>query len=307
MFGNQTLEFYGLKTAPIMRAEPTDLPQIQIDERRMDFVFYLADDTYLHIEFQTDFTQEDLERFKLYDALLYEQKKKPVHTAVIYGAGISDTPTTLDHGSLKYFTHAVYMGRYNGDEIYKELSEKVNQGITLEIIDKLNLIFLPLMKNSVDKSQRAIDAVEIAQRVPDKNEQLFLIGCLVGISDKFIDKMYIQKFMEVLRMTQVLQALYKEFKEEGIAEGLEKGRAEGRTEGKIEGEIKGEIKGRTEAICRFLKSRFGLNSIKAQKKVKKIIDLDILDDISEKIYITESLDEIQKTIDKALEVQKKIK
>jgi len=37
MFSSQSLEFYGLKTAPIMRAEPADLPQIKIDERRMDF------------------------------------------------------------------------------------------------------------------------------------------------------------------------------------------------------------------------------------------------------------------------------
>ena len=53
----------------------------------------------------------------------------------------------------------------------------------------------------------------------DKNEQLFLIGCLVGISDKFIDEEYVRKMLEVLRMTRVMQALYKEFKEEGKMEG----------------------------------------------------------------------------------------
>ena len=100
MFSSQSLEFYGLKTAPIMRAEPADLPQIKIDERRMDFVFYLVDDTYLHIEFQTTFKKEDLDRFKLYDALLYEEKKKPVYKAIIYGAGIDNSPTVLNHGSL---------------------------------------------------------------------------------------------------------------------------------------------------------------------------------------------------------------
>ncbi|MEW6558469.1 MAG: hypothetical protein AB1349_14160, partial [Elusimicrobiota bacterium] len=215
MFKNQTLEFYGLKTAPIVRAEPTELPKVQIDEQRMDFVFYLADDSFLHLEFQTTFSIEDMERFKLYDALLYEKKKKTIHTAVIYGAGIESSITNLDHGSLKYFTNAVYMHGYDGDKIYKELSEKINNGKVLEVIDKLNLIFLPLMKNSVDKSERAIEALELAQKITDKNEQLFLIGCLVGISDKFIDETYVQKMMEVLKMTRVLQALYKEFKEEG--------------------------------------------------------------------------------------------
>jgi len=86
------------------------------------------------------------------------------------------------------------------------------------------------MKNSVDKSQRAIEAIELAQKVEDKNEQLFLIGCLVGISDKFIDEEYVRKMMEVLRMTRVMQALYKEFKEEGIEEGIEKGIEKNRLE-----------------------------------------------------------------------------
>lgn len=90
------------------------------------------------------------------------------------------------------------------------------------------------MKNSVEKSQRAINAIELAQKVEDKNEQIFLIGCLVGISDKFIDEEYVKKMMEVLRMTRVMQALYKEFKQEGIEEGKKEGKKEGMEKGKLE-------------------------------------------------------------------------
>ena len=280
MFSSQSLEFYGLKTAPIMRAEPADLPQIKIDERRMDFVFYLVDDTYLHIEFQTTFKKEDLDRFKLYDALLYEEKKKPVYTAIIYGAGIDDSPTELNYGSLKYIVQAVYMGKYDGDNIYSELKEKINQSGTLSSIDKLNLIFLPLMKNSVDKSQRAIDAIEIAQNITDKKEQLFLIGCLIGISDKFIDEAYVQKMMEVMKMTRVLQRLYKEFKEEG----------------RIEGKAEGISSGKQEDVIKLLKKKFKTLPEPLADKIKSINSVEKLEEILLSILDISSLDEVEKMI-----------
>ncbi len=200
----------------------------------MDFVFYLSDDSFMHLEFQTTVKEDDLLRFKLYDTLLYEQKRKPVRTAVIYGAGINSAPIFLDHGSIKYIVEPVFMGNYDGDKTYNELVEKINAGLTLTIQDKLNLIFLPLMRNSVEKSQRAIEAIELAQKVEDKNEQIFLIGCLVGISDKFIDEEYVKKMLEVLRMTRVMQALYKEFKQEGIEEGKKEGMEKGMEKGKME-------------------------------------------------------------------------
>ena len=220
MFGNQTLEFYGLKTAPIVRAEPTELSDIQIDVQSMDFVFYLADDSYLHVEFQTTYSIKDIERFKLYDALLYEKKKKPIHTAVIYGPGITDTVTFFDHGSLKYNTYAVYMHNYDGDTIYKML--------------------------------------------------------------------------EVLKMTQVLRALYKEFKEEGKAEG------------KAEGLMIGKAEGKREIICKTLMSRYGIKSLELQKKIEKLDDLNILDETILKTFSSPSLEEAGSLIEEALNIQEKI-
>jgi hypothetical protein len=215
MFQNKALSFYGLDTPPIVRAEKTDLSRIQVDERRMDFVFLLADGSYLHLEFQTTVGVADLERFKLYDVLLYEKKKKPIITAVIYGAGIEKAPETLDHGSVKYFAQAVYLGKYDGDEIYRDLLEKVNCFEKLNDIDQLNLIFLPLMKSSTGKSQRAIDAVEAAKKIMDERQREFLIGSLIGITDKFIDEEYVTKLMEVLRMTRVMREAFND----GVAEG----------------------------------------------------------------------------------------
>lgn len=63
IFANRVLDFYDINTAPIVRAEPANLPSITVQEKTMDFVFYLADDSYLHLEFQSTQGPEELGRF----------------------------------------------------------------------------------------------------------------------------------------------------------------------------------------------------------------------------------------------------
>ena len=66
----------------------------------MDFVFYLADDSYLHLEFQSSQGPKELERFMEYDVALYRKCHKTIHTYVVYGAGIADALEVLNCGSI---------------------------------------------------------------------------------------------------------------------------------------------------------------------------------------------------------------
>jgi len=282
-FADRTLKMFGIDTVPIVRAEKTELPRIEIDERRMDFVFYLADDSYLHLEFQTTSGVENLERFKLYDATLYQKRKKKIQTAVVYGAGVEGAPEALDHGSIKYRVQNIYMGRYDGDAIYRGLLVKVERQEGLEEIDQLNLIFLPLMKSSVDRSLRAIDAVEVAKKIKDERQQDFLIGSLVGITDKFIDREYVKKLMEVLRMTRVGRELYNE----GIAEGR----------------VEGKISTKKEDIKDYLDARFGFESLELQEKVDQITSLEVLDRLLKHLFAADSLEKARTIVEDAMKAQ----
>lgn len=42
IFANRVLYFYDINTAPIVRAEPPNLPTITVQEKTMDFVFYIS-------------------------------------------------------------------------------------------------------------------------------------------------------------------------------------------------------------------------------------------------------------------------
>ncbi|MBB6176009.1 hypothetical protein HNQ82_000820 [Anoxybacillus tengchongensis] len=63
-----------------------------------------------------------------------------------------------------------------------------------------------LMRSSVNRSERAIETVEIAKRIKNEEKQVRLLATIIAVSDKFIDKEYVEKLMEsmarVIRMAE---------------------------------------------------------------------------------------------------------
>ena len=83
------------------------------------------------------------------------------------------------------------------------------------------------------------------------------------------------------------------------AEGEAKGKAEGKAEGEAKGKAEGKAEMAHEAICRFLDARFGAASQSLQGKVRQINKLDLLDQIINKIYTADSLEDASAIIDVA--------
>lgn len=223
IFADRVLNFYDINTAPIVRAEPANLPTIMVQEKTMDFVFYLADDSYLHLEFQSTQGPEELERFLEYDIALYRKRKKTIHTYVVYGSGISGAQEVLNCGSIEYRAKGIYMDRYNGDSIFSDLEQKILRGSRLNELEQMQLAFLPLMKSMHSKPERALETIELAGMIRDEALKTFLTGCVIAISDNFIDREYTRKIMEVLMMSKVLRALEEEAKDMGRMEGRMEG------------------------------------------------------------------------------------
>lgn len=278
-FKEKALDFYGIHVAPIVRVEPTDLPIIAVNDRRMDFLFLLADDTYLHLEFQTTFREHDLDRFLQYDVSAYEKYKKPIHTVVIYSANVDNAPRSKNYGSIKYETQAVFMKDYDGDQIMKQLKTKIENNEELTERDELNLIFLPLMKSTVDCSKRAIEAVELAQKITDPEKQFRLLSTIIAVSDKFIDEKYVERLMEAIKMVRVLRELEKR------------------------AELKGRIFESQQAIKKYMKARYGAAAKEIQDKVDTITDLYILTHLLDDIFGAETREEIERLIDEAITKQ----
>ncbi|WP_157796447.1 hypothetical protein [Bacillus sp. FJAT-45037] len=164
-------------------------------------------------------------------------------------------------------------------DILIQLWTKIENGEKLTEIDELNLIFVPLMKSEANRSERAIETVELVKRIDNEDQQMKLMSAIIAISDKFIEKEYVEKLMEVLSMARVMK--------------LAEERAEQRTEIRIQ----------QDNIVSYLKGRFGIDVKQIQEEVKKITEIDALNSLLYELYRISDHQEAMGRIDAAVEKQ----
>ncbi|MDR1663552.1 MAG: hypothetical protein LBR83_01325 [Clostridiales bacterium] len=171
------------------------------------------DASYLHFEFQTTYSKEDLARFMVSDAMLHFKEGKPIRTIVVYSADIEETVATLDAGSIQYKVEPFYMAKLNGDEAYEKLKTKVTAGEPLTKQDLMSIVFLPLMKNGVDKVTRFGQAFSLVKELEPADEQLQIQAMLELLADKFItDGKQLKKLKEMINVGALLEMLKEDAK-----------------------------------------------------------------------------------------------
>ncbi len=74
--------------------------------------------------FKRQIKKTDIKRFLQYDARLYNKYERAIRTVVIYSGKIEEAISRLDIGSIIYNVEQVFLAKYDGDKIYKELNEK---------------------------------------------------------------------------------------------------------------------------------------------------------------------------------------
>ena len=210
LFKDTTLEFFGIKTAKIKELINVELPVVEVAENSIDFIFLLEDETYLHFEFQTTYNKSDLIRFAGYDLRLFERDGHQINTVVIYTADVKEVPDGFSIGSLSYNPAKVMMYDYNGNAIYEELEAKIRQGQDLTDADILNLIFLPLMRNTIPKDELAVKSIELARSIADTTKQNACIAAAFAFANRYLDDNGLNKLLEVLRMTDLVTLLVED-------------------------------------------------------------------------------------------------
>lgn len=98
---------------------------------------------------------------------------------------------------------------------------------------------------------------------------------------------------EVENMITNLEITLEEMQQQAEMRGLMKGRAEGRAEGKVE---KAQ-----DAICKYLKSRFGPESAGLQQIIREVTSLEVLDCVMEELFAANTLEEARAIIRDGIE------
>lgn len=215
----QFFKLLGIEVGKIQELLPSDLPVVQTHDLEVDYLCKLENGTLLHLEFQTTTSEELIDRLMLYDSLINNKWKLPIVTYVIYGAGINDAIDTKNYGSITYQVQNIYIGHRDGDHIFKQLWNKIENGEELTDEEMGNLVLLPLMKSKKSRAEMTMDSAYIASKVKNQEKQNQILAFLLTISINYLNEDETEQLLGVMSMTK----LYEKIVEKGYIEGMEKG------------------------------------------------------------------------------------
>ena len=202
-------EFYGIKIGRVKELINPELPEVKVGGGGTDMVFLTDEDKYLHLGFQTDRRDDDVIRHLNYDSRLMQRDGREVVTVIIYTADVAEAPAGINGETLAYNPHIVLMANYDGNTIYGDLNAKIEQGQALEDKDILNLLFLPLMKNTIPRAELATRSVEMAKTIADPTKRETCIAAAFAFANKYLGEKDKEKLLEVMNMADLFEMIEK--------------------------------------------------------------------------------------------------
>ena len=216
-------EFYGIKIGRVKELINPELPEIKVLGGGTDMVFLTDDNKYLHLGFETGKDKNDIVKHLIYDTRLIARDGREVVTVIIYTSDVTAAPQGINGETLIYNPHIILMADYDGDKIYADLTTKLAEGLSLTDKDILNLLFLPLMRNTIPRSELAVKSVEIANTIPDRTKREACIAAAFAFAHKYLSESETGKLLEVLKMVDLTALLVTEGKIEVAKEMLRAG------------------------------------------------------------------------------------
>ena len=231
-YRNRSFEALGLNLPRIKELLPTQLPSVSAAEVRADNIFLLEDGCILIVDYESKAKSENFVKYLGYVhgilklRLSSEKKICDITVAVIYTGDITEAPNQLDIGSLRLTISQVFLSRFDTDELYGGLRKKVEAGEALSEGDIMQFIILPLTEPKKKKKQALIEkAIDLAKKITDEQNQIFIIAGILTATDKFIDRKFSNKIKEWLKMTKVAR-LFEEEKIDAVNHAVEAVRKE---------------------------------------------------------------------------------
>ena len=218
-FKDTFFKVFGLDLPDIVREEPTELPTIEVNDRAMDKLYYLADGSYAIVDFESVYSEENKVKYLGYVARLlkrvYNQSKiiPKLRVVIIYTADVEEgsTISELDMGDEKLVLTEAFLSNLDAESIIENCRQKIINEEKLSDSDKLSIMLCPMAvigkKGKIEAIHRVIGM--IADLDDDKVKMQILSGML-AFGDKVIAKEDVEKIRREIKMTKWEQLLYDE-------------------------------------------------------------------------------------------------
>lgn len=253
-FGKELLPYFNIGKR-IRRMMPTEQIRLEAVRATEDILFEMEDDTLAHFEFESvEVTEEDLRRFRAYDAYTGLRYRKPVTTYVICSGAAKRIHSELKEGINIYRVIPLQLKQRDADKLINRLKFKV-QRRKLSRMDLAPLLLTPLMSGKSSVKERILEAqklLEASNTKLSKEEKQHMEAVLYTFACKFLDQIDLQEVKEMLSMTVLGEMIWQDGLAKGMEQGMQKGIEKGIKEGIKEGNYMGREIERISMVCKKL-------------------------------------------------------
>ena len=218
-FKNNYFKVFGLDLPDIVRIEPTELPAIEVNDKEMDKLYYLADGTYAIVDFESVYSEENKVKYLGYVARVfkrvYNQSKKipKLRVVIVYTADVEEGTTNpkLDMGDETLVLTEAFLSTFDTDRIIEECQQMIEEGVILSDECKLRLMLCPIaVKGKEGKIEAIHRVIDIVGGISDEKLRIHLLSGVLAFSDKFIADEDVERIRREIKMTKWERLLYNE-------------------------------------------------------------------------------------------------
>ena len=218
-FKNTYFKVFGLDLPDIVSIEPTELPAIEVNDKEMDKLYYLADGTCAIVDFESVYSEENKVKYLGYVARVfkrvYNQSKKipKLRVVIIYTADVEEgfTNPMLDMGDETLVLTEAFLSIFDTDRIIEECHQMIEEGVILSDECKLRLMLCPIaVKGKEGKIEAIHRVIDIVGGISDEKLRIHLLSGVLAFSDKFIADEDVERIRREIKMTKWERLLYNE-------------------------------------------------------------------------------------------------
>lgn len=213
-FGEELLSYLGVKEKAI-RVAPTEIIQMEARQLYQDFNFEMENGWWYHFEFESDeITEDDLMRFREYEAATSRIYRVPVVTCVLCSAKVRKIKTELAQGLNIYRIQALRLKGEDADTLF----DKVEKQGKMKREDMIPVLLSPLMDGKMtvkDRILRGIQYIRQEEYEMSKAESGKIQAVLYAFANKFLDTAELEEIKEAIAMTKLGEMLFEDGKSAG--------------------------------------------------------------------------------------------
>lgn len=161
-FGDELIHWLGIRER-VLRSVPTEMVELETRHMYEDFLYEMENGMYYHFEFESDsISEDDLKRFREYEASTSRIYNAPVITYVICSSGVKKLRDRITEGINTYRVQLIRLKDENADKQLEYLSQNPKKTLARE--DIIPLLFSPLMGGRSKQKERILQCMEILKR-----------------------------------------------------------------------------------------------------------------------------------------------